>query len=326
MIELAAMPLTGAAIAPDAPISSKSDAWPGLRHANSRRYLTMLISLAVLAASLRELATIDLARIRVMLPDSPGFWLLFAASYLAPIFADWLIFRRLWRLPLRGMGALIRKTVSNEVLLGYSGELYLYAWARRHVRMKGTPFGTIKDVAILSAAAGNIVTLLLLAPVWPMIAHHAGLAPRVLILSIIVVTVGPILALTLGDRLFTLRRDELALVSIIHLLRIAVTMVLLAAVWHYLMPAAPLRWWLLLAALRQFVSRLPFVPNKDIVFAGAAAAMLGSQAQVTEVLALGAGLVLTTHLLLGTGLFLLELIRPNADFAASGASPGVVVA
>jgi hypothetical protein len=267
----------------------------------------------------RELATIDLARIRVLLPESAGFWLLFALCYLAGPFADWLIFRRVWRLPLRGMVALLRKTISNEVLLGYSGELYLYAWARRNVRMKGTPFGAIKDVAFLSAVAGNIVTLLLLAPVWPMIAHHAGLAPRVLTLSIIVVTVGPILALTLGDRLFTLRLNELVFVSIIHLLRIAVTMLLLAAVWHYLMPSAPLRWWLLLAVLRQFVSRLPFVPNKDIVFAGVAAAVVGAQAHVTEVLALSAGLILVTHLLLGGGLFLLELIRPTSEYAAADA-------
>ena len=307
MIELAAKPPAGASIAPDVLITTF---WPGLRQSSWRRYLTMLISLAVLGASLHALGTIDLVHIRAMLPVSPGFWLLFAACYLAQPVSDWLIFRRLWRLPLRGIVALIRKTISNEVLLGYSGELYLYAWARRNVPMKGTPFGAIKDVAFLSAAAGNIATLLLLAPVWPMLAHHAGLAPRIVILSIIAVTVAPILALTLGDRLFTLRRDELAFVSVLHLLRIGVTMLLLAAVWHWLMPSASLRWWLLLAALRQFVSRLPFVPNKDIVFAGIAAAVFGSHAQFADVLALSAGLLLATHLLLGGGLFLIELIRP----------------
>jgi len=309
MIELAAEPRTG--IAPPALIPTET--LPGLSQPNWRRYLTMLISLAVLGASLRELRTIDLAHIRAMVPHGPIFWLVFAGCYLAPSFADWTIFRRVWQLPLRGLAALMRKTISNEVLLGYSGEVYFYAWARRNVRMKGSPFGAIKDTAFLSAVAGNVVTLLLLAPVWPMLAHRAEFAPHIVTVSLAVVTIGPIVALTFGDRLFTLRRNELAFVTMIHLLRIGVTLFLLAAVWHFLMPAAPLTLWLMLAGLRQFVSRLPFVPNKDIVFAGVVAAMFGAGAQVTDVLALSAGLILTTHLVLGGALFVLELISPDSD-------------
>ncbi|MGO8609832.1 hypothetical protein ACC848_43530, partial [Rhizobium johnstonii] len=46
---------------------------------------------------------------------------------------------------------------------GYSGEAYFYAWARSRARMVAAPFGAVKDVSILSAIAGNTITLTLFA-------------------------------------------------------------------------------------------------------------------------------------------------------------------
>ena len=50
--------------------------------------------------------------------------------------------------------------------------------------------------------------------------------------------------------------------------RIAATIGLSALLWHLILPSVALGWWLLLATLRQLVSRLPLVPNKDVVFDG----------------------------------------------------------
>jgi hypothetical protein len=35
--------------------------------------------------------------------------------------------------------------------------------------MEGSPFGAVKDVAILSALAGNIITIIMMAITWPLI-------------------------------------------------------------------------------------------------------------------------------------------------------------
>lgn len=45
-----------------------------------------------------------------------------------------------------GIGALLRKLVSNELLLGYLGEAQFYAWARSRTNMTTAPFGAIKDI------------------------------------------------------------------------------------------------------------------------------------------------------------------------------------
>jgi hypothetical protein len=65
------------------------------------------------------------------------------------------------------MAALHKKRISNEVLLGYSGEAYFYAWARQRTQMVAAPFGAVKDVTILSAIAGNAITLIMMIAALP---------------------------------------------------------------------------------------------------------------------------------------------------------------
>ncbi|RZM06342.1 MAG: hypothetical protein EOP67_75100, partial [Sphingomonas sp.] len=125
------------------------------------RGLTPLLSAAILIAALWQLRYLDVRGVIAMVPRSPLFWLLFAAGYLALPASEWVIYRRLWNLPPRGFLALLRKRISNEIIAGYSGELYFYAWARRHASLVGTPFGAIKDVSILSAVVANVCTLVL---------------------------------------------------------------------------------------------------------------------------------------------------------------------
>ena len=64
-----------------------------------RRWIGPAISLAVLVASLWQLRGMPLRGVLAMVPTSPGFWLLFAATYLTLPASEWLIFRRLWTVP-----------------------------------------------------------------------------------------------------------------------------------------------------------------------------------------------------------------------------------
>lgn len=276
------------------------------------RGLTPLLSAAILIAALWQLRHLDVRAVIGMVPRSPLFWLLFAAGYLALPASEWVIYRRLWNLPPRGMLALLRKRISNEIVAGYSGELYFYAWARRHASLIGTPFGTIKDVSILSAVVANCCTLVLAVVSWRSLAAlNLGTDAKVMIVSAASIAVPSVVVLVMRKRLFTLTRDALQRIAVIHLLRIVATTVLAAALWAVAMPAAPLAWWLVLATLRLLVSRLPLLPNKDIVFAGLVAFTVGQASQVTAMMAMIAALWLVTHLLLGAVLTAVELANPE---------------
>ena len=276
------------------------------------RWLTPFLSAAILIAALWQLRHLDVRGVIAMVPRSPLFWLVFAAGYLAMPASEWVIYRRLWTLPAKGFLALLRKRISNEIVAGYSGELYFYAWARRHATMVGTPFGAIKDVSVLSAVVANVCTLALAALSWrALVALNLGTDAKVMILSAASIALPSLVALAMRKRLFSLPRGDLRRIAIIHLLRIVATTVLAAALWAVTLPTAPLAWWVVLATLRMLVSRLPLIPNKDIVFAGLVAFTVGQSSQVTAMLTMIAALWLITHLLLGAILAAVEILNPE---------------
>ena len=94
--------------------------------------LSGLLSLAFVVTIIWKIRDFGFSHAFDTLPASLVFWLAFTGYYLALPSSEWLIFRRLWGLPVAGYVALLRKMVSNEVLLGYSGEAYFYTWARKH--------------------------------------------------------------------------------------------------------------------------------------------------------------------------------------------------
>lgn len=257
-------------------------------------------TLAILCAVVFELRTVDFRQVLAMLPTSPLFWLVFALSYLAGPAADWTIYRRLWRIPVSGFAALLRKTIGNELLVGYVGELYLYTWARRRTGMTSTPFGAIKDVSILSAMTANLVTIILLVLAYPLLGTlHLGLDGKTVLISVGVVLLTSSAILLFRKALFTLPAADLRAVAGIHLVRIFLTTGLAALCWHLALPEVALQWWLLLAALRMLLSRLPLLPNKDIVFAGLAVFMIGRDAEIGELMTMMASLILATHIGMG---------------------------
>lgn len=266
-------------------------------------WVGLAITAAILVTVVLQLRSVDFGDVRAMLPASPWFWLAFAAAYLVGPAADWVIFRRLWHIPVAGFSALLRKLVGNELLFGYAGELYLYTWARRHTEMTSAPFAAIKDVAILSAMTANVVTLVLLVLAWPLLSGlNLGIDGQTLLVSVAIMVTISTGVLLLRNKLFSLPAADLRAVSLIHLLRIILATGLTALCWHLVLPQVALSWWLLLATLRMLVSRLPLLPNKDIVFAGLAVFLIGHDAEIGELMTMMASIILATHIALGLAL------------------------
>ena len=277
-------------------------------------YVGPLVSLAILAAALYQLRGLNFAAIRALVPTHPLFWLVFAATYLLSPIADWVIFRKLWGLPVSGMAALLRKYVCNEILLGYLGEVYFYAWARRHVRKVAAPFGAIKDVTILSALTGNVATLAMVLLAAPMIGRlHLGVDSTTFALSMSFVLGTSMIFLLLRQSLFTLPPADLWFITFIHLVRIFGWALLTGLTWHLVLPGVSIIYWLLLSTMRQLLSRLPFLPNKDVMFVALAAFLVGRETEIVNVMALIATLMVSAHLLVGTIFGLTGLIREKTD-------------
>lgn len=264
--------------------------------------LVVAIVLQLGGASAEVLKTIG----RLPLLAWPALVLLYLIQ---PVF-DFAVFRRLWNLPAAGFEALLRKNVINEVVLGYSGEAYLYVWARRAASVVPAPFAAIKDANIVSALLGNVLTLVLAAISATQLrdldfaqrmgpALWSGLIPLGISLGV----------LAFGRRVFSLRLSQLAYVTVVCGLRLIVWIGLNVLIWRMALPDVPAGLWIVLLAIRCLVSRIPLITNKDLVFGNLMLLLLGPHSTVAVLLAALALITLVLHLAVIVGLGAVDLAR-----------------
>ncbi|CAN5397179.1 hypothetical protein BH09PSE3_BH09PSE3_28570 [soil metagenome] len=271
------------------------------------RWLAPGISLAILIAVLFALRDLRWQEVIAVVPTSPAFWAVFAICYFTPVILDWAIFRYLWGIPASGFVALLRKLVSNDLLFGYIGEVYFYSWARRKLKMVTSPFGAVKDTAILSALAGNIATLVMMGFAYPLvqqlqfhvISERLRVSETMLWVSVFMVVGIPTLAVLFGNRLFSLSRQQLFVVGSLQMTRVIATTGLAALAWNLALPEVALSEWVILATVRLIISRLPFVTQKDIVFAGIAILTVGRDVEIATLITFWAAIQFAAHVFFG---------------------------
>lgn len=276
-------------------------------------YLGAAVTVLMVVLLVLKLRTLGWATLLHAFPTSPLFYAAFALLYVAPVTGDYVIFRGLWRIPPAGFVALAKKRIANE-MLNYSGEAYFYAWARQRAAMVAAPFGAVKDVSILSAIAGNTMTLALIAVALPL--GKDLLTPAQFTTAIW--STAAVLAMSLpflifSKRVFSLPRPTLWRIFNVHCVRLAAGFVLVAVTWHFALPTVSVGWWLLLAAARQIVGRLPLLPNKDLLFANIANLFVGQYAALSLLVTLTAALGLLVHVVLVVVFVLADLLRKPND-------------
>lgn len=277
------------------PIRRHAPRWP--------RVLATLLTGAMLIELARELFEHGLLGLTRTVPRSPWFYLLFLLSYFTTPVVDFVIFSRLWRVPAAAFGALNLKRVANDLLIGVTGDAYFYAWARSRLKMVTAPFGAVKDTSIISGMAGNTAALLLAAIALPLgyrLIDSAVLRAMLWSLGVTGVVVGAVLFLS--PIVFSLTRRDLWWIYRWSLLRILVSSLCLAAAWHFAMPGVSIFMWVFLMAGRLLVSRLPFLPNKDLLFASFAILVIGRDRALSELMAFTAASTLLAHIVV-TGVF-----------------------
>ncbi|MBV7256760.1 hypothetical protein KCG44_08165 [Pacificimonas sp. WHA3] len=285
-------PVTTFAPADAAALTSKARGW--------QRWLALAFSAILLLVILFELREGELDDLVAALPNAVPFYAAFAVSYLALPMFDWLIYRRLWGLPLASLTPLIKKRVANDVMFGYSGEAYFYLWLRERPGLAEAPLRTIKDVSILSALAGNAMTLLLLIWAWPMLTDLTlTMDPRLLLGSGAVVIAISFAILLFGKKIFYLSMPDLRASFGLHMVRSATSTFFLAMAWYFALPDVGIGYWVMFAALRMVINRLPLIPSKDLLFAAAAMVLTDQGSAMGAVVAMSAGLFLAANLLVG---------------------------
>ncbi len=286
------------------PLKTTRSRWPAI--------IGALVTIAMLVGLGRELFSSGLAGLSRAVPRDPLFYGAFAILYIIPPLIDYIIFRRLWGIPIAGFVALMKKRIANDVVMGYSGETYFYAWARARAHIVAAPFGAVKDVSILSAISGNAITLAIIAIALP-IGNH--LIPpemmRYVYGSLIIIFGTSLPFLIFSKKVFSLSRGLLWWVFAMHCLRIVSGAFFLALAWHFALPTVSVALWLFLSAGRLLFTRLPLLPNKDLLFANFAILFIGQDRALSELIAFTAAAVLLVHAILIVVFSLHRLIVRN---------------
>jgi len=239
------------------------------------------IPLGLLLIIGRRLSQLGWEEIWIARPINPGFYILLVLQFFLQPFGDYFVYRNLWgRANTPPMKVILKKRLMNTFMLDYSGEAFFYFWAQARLKLApGMLVHGIKDSNVLSGGAGlvmvYVMVLLLLATGGLKI--PAGLSSNGW-LYVLAGTVPIILCagLVLGRRKLTaLSVSQIATTFGIHFTRSASVLAVEFGLWELsgALPSAVAC--LQFVALRLVVTRLPLVPNKDLIFVGAGIATAG---------------------------------------------------
>lgn len=237
------------------------------------RVFNGLLFVGVLGWLLYQIYRIGWVAVLAALPTEPLFYLLFLIGYLLPPFVEGAIYGHFWRVPLRrSLPALLIKKVYNNVLLGASGEVYLYVWARRNTEAsERAVFRLVRDNNILSSVATTGIAVALLGALLAtgqiaVFEQIPSLRPFVNVGVMLAVVALLGLAWRFRRHLIALRPAEAWGVAAAHGGRFILGRLLDVAMWIVVLPAVPLAYWWTFLALKIVVSRIPFLANRDLVF------------------------------------------------------------
>jgi hypothetical protein len=205
------------------------------------------------------------------LPDTPWFYILYAAGFLVLPLTEQRIYRLIWQRPI-ALVALFRKRALNNSVIGYSGDVYFYLWARRHLRLPDRQLlSGVKDSSVLSGIAGTIATLALVLAF--VVSGQGGVFgtvmkghERLIVGAGVLTALGVPLAWRFRRVILGVSGGRAGAVFAIHGGRVLLTMLLQAAQWSVALPEAPPSTWLLFLTLQAVIGQLPLLPNRELLF------------------------------------------------------------
>jgi hypothetical protein len=251
----------------------------GKRTCRRLGHLLTLGFVVYLALQVREMGW---ARVWSSLPGTPWFYVTFLGIYFNLTAFETIIYGKMWKQPLRmSIPVLIKKRVYSKDVLGYSGEAYLYLWARKRVDLPDRQIlHSLKDNVIISSVASTVVGVGVIAllffsgrlPLPETMIRHAE--------TCIAVTLGVCgaagaLGVAFRRNILHLPPHLIQTLFGLHTARALVALGLQVLQWTVVIPDVPLSTWLILLSAQIIVTRIPLVPNRGLLFAGTSLGLSG---------------------------------------------------
>lgn len=288
--------------------------------------------LGVVAYLIVRLSEVGWSSVIAALPAAPLFYLIFFVRYFMLPLSEIPAYEIVWRRSLwRYFSAFLRKRVYNFAILGYSGEAFFTLWARRVLDLSDREILVgVKDNNLVSALVSNIATAILVAALFLTGRLRDGLAAlpgSTFLFAIAFLTAFglSIAVMIFRRRIMDLPPGVMSKLVAINSARMGLMLALHALLYWSALPGPALETWFVFIALQLVLSRVPFLPNLDIVFLTLAlhfgALVDAGEAEIAGMLLAEAGLAQASNaaLFLATAHLALKRRRtPETDVAKLG--------
>ncbi len=238
--------------------------------------------LGILVYLLIKLHAVGWAQLWQALPANPLFYILFLAIYLVVPAAEIPIYRLAWHQKMgRHFPYLVRKHMFNIALVGYSGEAVFIWWAKTKLGLGAkAAFSGVKNNNILSALASNLATIVLLVLFaltgnFALLSAGDGQMVYYVAASVLITVVLSALIYHFRHTIIDFPPKVSLIIFGIHAGKNILLLVFQALQWAIIIPDAPISVWILFLTAQFLLTRIPFLPNKDLVFLGLSLSLTG---------------------------------------------------
>lgn len=238
-----------------------------------QKVLRRVVMAALIGIIIYQLFLIGWKEVLRSLPTEPLFYILFLVLYVTLPTAESFIYRQVWLIPKTKLfKTVLTKKIYNDEIVGYSGEFFLFMWARKHLDKPNREIlKNLRDNNILSVVTSNFVAISLIAVlVFTDVIDIGELVPNVnlvyVTIAVAIAVIIVILFIQFRKYLFDLPLKKALKILSIYLFRFLLHNSLLVVQWAVVIPHTPLSTWLIFIAITIVVNRIPFLPSRDLVF------------------------------------------------------------
>lgn len=240
-----------------------------------------LLQAGIIGYLVYKLYDIGLTQVIESLPLNPLFYLLFLVIYFSLPISEIFIYGVKWNF--RGFRAFlvfVQKKVLNTDVLGYSGEFYLFYWAKDKLNIPSVEaMKFVKDNNILSSLSSTFVSVVLL--VFFLTQGYINIEdyiPQVENwLTYLWISLAAALVLFIGYKfrryILNVSLREALQISGIYTGRLIFTNLVQIIQYKIAEPTVPWAVWFSLMAVQIMSTRIPFLPSRDVLYVGVALEM-----------------------------------------------------
>ena len=268
-------------------------------HRDTNKWINRVLQTIIIGYLFWQLSSVGWVEVIQHMPSNPAFYLLQVGIYLALPVSELFIYKKPWNFTFKqSIPVFIYKKIFNSDVITYSGEVYLYYWAKNKLQLPSKQImQVIRDNNILSTISSTLIAILLIGvfltfghiSINEVIGVEGTFWLPWIMLSLFIVG---LLAYKYREKWFAMSRNQALYITYVHTSRLLLVHALEMLQWIIAIVAVPFTHWFTLMAAKIATSRIPLLPNKDLLFTSIVIGLSGTfgipQAQLASMLLVSA--------------------------------------